>query len=162
MSRSAHRVALSRAAVAALLILAATPPSPGGAADTPPDGFYRMSSGGGEPSRLTWHPMPDQAIGWTGDGKILFRSRRDHPHGDYRIYSVAPEGGVANLVPLEPAAWISFEPGEKRVAFQKIGLEFHNWKRYQGGEAEQIYVGTLDPMSFKEATDWKGKDAFPM
>ena len=48
------------------------------------------------------------------------------------------------LIPLEPAAWISFEPGGKRVAFQKIGLEFHNWKRYKGGEAEDIYVGTLD------------------
>ena len=48
------------------------------------------------------------------------------------------------MIPLEPAAWISFEPNGKRVAVQKIGLEFHNWKRYKGGEAEKIYVGTLD------------------
>ena len=108
------------------------------------DDVYVMSAGGGEPSRLTWHPMPDQVIGWTGDGKILFRSRRDHPHGDYRVYRVAPEGGVAELVPLEPAVWIAFEPGGKRVAFQKIGLEFHNWKRYQGGEAAVARPKELD------------------
>jgi len=106
--------------------------------------------------------MSDQTIGWTGDGRILFRSRRDHPHGDYRTYILPVAGGVPALVPLEPAAWVSFEPGGRRVAYQKIGLEFHNWKRYKGCESEQIYVGTIEPLSFKEATTYDGKDAFPM
>jgi tricorn protease len=106
--------------------------------------------------------MSDQVIGWTGDGRIVFRSRRDHPHGDYRVYSLPVAGGIPEMIPLEPAAWLSFEPGGKRVAYQKIGLEFHNWKRYKGGEAEQIYVGTLQPLAFAEATTYDGKDAFPM
>jgi hypothetical protein len=42
------------------------------------------------------------------------------------------------MILLEPAAWISFEPHGRRAAFQKLGLEFHNWKRYKGGEAEKI------------------------
>src|SRR5262249_12306764 len=126
------------------------------------DDVYVMPTGGGEPVRLTYHPMADQALGWTADGKVVFRSRRDHPHADYRVYTVAPEGGVPALVPLEPAAWITFEPNGRRLAFQKIGLEFHNWKRYKGGEAEDIYVGTLDPLSFAEVTHYDGKDAFPM
>ena len=75
---------------------------------------------------------------------------------------MAPTGGPAELIPLEPAAWISFEPHGKRVAFQKMGLEFHNWKRYKGGEAEDIYVGSLDTMEFTEVTHYDGKDAFPM
>ncbi|HZM70240.1 MAG TPA: S41 family peptidase [Candidatus Cryosericum sp.] len=126
------------------------------------DDVYVMSSAGGEPVRLTHHPMADQAIGWTADGRILFRSRRDHPHGDYRTYVLPTAGGVPELIPLEPAAWVSFEPGGKRLAYQKIGLEFHNWKRYKGGEAEQIYVGTVNPPAFQEATTYDGKDAFPM
>jgi tricorn protease len=126
------------------------------------DDVYVMPATGGEPGRLTFHPASDQAIGWTSDGSVLFRSRRDHPHGDYRIYAVEPSGGIPRMIPLEPAAWVSFEPGGPRMAVQKIGLEFHNWKRYKGGEAEDIYVGTLDPLFFEEITKYDGKDAFPM
>src|SRR5262249_34904453 len=100
--------------------------------------------------------------GWTDDGQVIFRSRRDHPHGDYRIYTVPPGGGIPRMVPLEPAAWISYEPKGRRLAMQKIGLEFHNWKRYKGGEAEEIYVGTLEPLAFTEIAKYDGKDAFPM
>jgi tricorn protease len=126
------------------------------------DDVYVMSTAGGEPRRLTFHPMPDQALGWTNDGKILFRSRRDHPHSDFRVYSVPAEGGIPRMIPLEPAAWVSFEPKGRRVAMQKFGLEFHNWKRYKGGQAEQIYVGTVEPLAFTEVTKYDGKDAFPM
>jgi len=126
------------------------------------DDVYVMPIDGGEPVRLTFHPLPDQALGWTADGKVLFRSRRDHPHGDFRVYAVSPEGGIPHLIPLEPAAWLSFEPGGKRLAIQKMGLEFHNWKRYKGGEAEKIYVGALEPLAFEEVTHYDGKSAFPM
>ena len=126
------------------------------------DDVYVMPLAGGEPSRLTFHPASDQAIGWTANGKILFRSRRDHPHGDYRVYTVSPEGGIPEMIPLEPAAWVSFEIGGSRIALQKMGLEFHNWKRYKGGEAEEIYVGTLEPLAFTKITTYDGKNAFPM
>src|SRR5439155_1488144 len=91
------------------------------------------------------------------------------PDGFYRYPAIgagvivfASEGGIPQMVPLEPAAWISYEPGGGRIAFQKMGLEFHNWKRYKGGEAEDIYVGTLQPLAFTEVTRYDGKDAFPM
>ncbi|MFA6958908.1 MAG: PDZ domain-containing protein [Thermoanaerobaculia bacterium] len=126
------------------------------------DDVYVMPSEGGEPLRLTWHPASDQALGWTADGRVLFRSKRDHPHADFRVFSIDPKGGIAQMVPLEPCAWISYEPGGSRIAMQKIGLEFHNWKRYKGGEAEQIWVGGLSPLAFTEVTKYDGKDAFPM
>ena len=125
------------------------------------DDVYVMTATGGEPKRLTFHPAADQALGWTADGKILFRSRRDTPHSDFRIYKISPEGGLPELVPLEPAAWISFEPNGQRLALQKIGLEFHNWKRYKGGEAEKIYVGTLAPLEFTEVLPLRRQECLP-
>ncbi|MFN0149077.1 MAG: PDZ domain-containing protein [bacterium] len=126
------------------------------------DDVYVMSAEGGEPERLTYHPAQDIALGWTADGKVIFRSRRDHAHGDFRIFTQRPTESLAEMLPLEPAAWISMEPRGARVAYQMIGLEFHAWKRYKGGEAEQIYVGTLEPLAFTEVTQYDGKDAFPM
>ena len=55
------------------------------------DDVYVMPASGGEPVRLTFHPAPDQALGWTADGSILFRSRRDTPNNDFRIYKISPE-----------------------------------------------------------------------
>ena len=126
------------------------------------DDVYVMASSGGEPKRLTFHPLPDQSLGWTADGMVIFRSRRDSPHADFRTYTVPAQGGIPTLIPLEPAAWVSFEPKGQRIALQKIGLEFHNWKRYKGGEAEEIYVGTVQPLAFADVTNYDGKDAFPM
>jgi tricorn protease len=38
---------------------------------------YVVPSSGGDPTRLTYHPGPDIAVGWTPDGKsVLFRSHR--------------------------------------------------------------------------------------
>src|SRR5690349_9253069 len=37
------------------------------------DDVYVMSAAGGEPMRLTYHPAADQTLGWSPDGKILFR-----------------------------------------------------------------------------------------
>lgn len=55
------------------------------------DDVYLMSIEGGEPKRLTYHPMSDQALGWSPDGRIVFRSRRDTPHGDSRCYLLSVE-----------------------------------------------------------------------
>ena len=79
------------------------------------DEVYVMAATGGEPKRLTFHPASDQALGWTADGQVLFRSRRDHPHGDFRCFTIPPTGGIPQMIRLEPAAWLAFEPDRKSV-----------------------------------------------
>src|SRR5207249_2175870 len=37
---------------------------------------YVVPASGGVPRRLTYHPGPDWAVGWTPDGSVLFGSLR--------------------------------------------------------------------------------------
>ena len=59
---------------------------------------FVMAAEGGEPRRLTWHPAPDVAVGWTPDGKrVLFFSPRE-AYADFdRLYTVPVEGGPAEF-----------------------------------------------------------------
>ncbi len=132
------------------------------------DDVFVIPSTGGEPRRLTYHPASDQVIGWTKDGKVIFRSRRDHPTRGYRIYTISAKGGFPEWIELEKAALMSFEPQGERIAFNRYSREFRKWKRYQGGWAQDIWVGNLKTKKFTNITDipsvneWEGTDAFPM
>src|SRR5260370_33990122 len=56
---------------------------------------FVMPAEGGEPRRLTWHPAPDIAVGWTRDGKRgLFLSDREAFADITRLYTVPVEGGA--------------------------------------------------------------------
>jgi tricorn protease len=55
---------------------------------------FVMPAEGGEPRRLTWHPGPDIATGWTPDSKkVLFYSGREAYADFNRLYTVPVEGG---------------------------------------------------------------------
>jgi tricorn protease len=124
--------------------------------------IFVIPAEGGVPKRLTYHPALDQVVGWTPDGKVLFRSRRDNPEYDWRLYKVSPEGGDPDALPLTQAALASFSPDGRRLAFTRFSLEWHHWKQYQGGWAQDIYAGDLATGEYRQITDFKGMDAFPM
>ena len=83
------------------------------------DDVYVVTATGGEPKRLTYHPAPDQAWAGPPTARVLFRSRRDTPHNDFRIYKISPEGGLPEMIPLEPAAWIASSPTANASRFRK-------------------------------------------
>lgn len=118
---------------------------------------------GGEPRRLTWHPSTDEVVGWLPDGSgILFRSRGHHPHGSYELFTVNPQGGEAQEVPLGWAANLAVDPDSGSWAFNRLSREHRTWKRYRGGWAQEIWVGHPDKHDFAKVTDFDGTDAFPM
>jgi tricorn protease len=64
---------------------------------------YMISANGGIPKRLTSHPGADQVVGWTRNGKILFRSARESYAGFPRLYTVSVLGGMPEVLPLPMA-----------------------------------------------------------
>ncbi|MBU1984781.1 PDZ domain-containing protein [bacterium] len=126
---------------------------------------YVMPAEGGEPRRLTYHPSTDYPTGWTPEGRISFRSLRDPGPGVWRGYVVSLEGSYPEPLPIDEAGLITFEPGGDRVAYNQgvsnyIGYGW--WKRYKGGMATEIWVGSLKTHDYRNVTNSDGNDTSPM
>ncbi|MBD3166988.1 hypothetical protein GF324_10340, partial [bacterium] len=123
---------------------------------------YVMPAGGGQPRQLTYHPSYEHVAGWTPDGQILFRRRSLPPWRGWTMYTVDPKGDYPERIADARIGYLSYEPGGDRVALVPEYQAFTNWRRYQGGEAETIWVGTLDPARFENISQWKGNEGHPM
>ena len=124
---------------------------------------YVMSAEGGVPRRLTYHPAADRVLGWWPDGKrILFRSTREYPFRGEEIYTIGLDGGMPERVPVDRAGLTAVSPDGKQIAYNRISREAATWKRYRGGMAQSIWLGSLDKADFHKVTDWDGTNNFPM
>jgi tricorn protease len=115
---------------------------------------YVMPSGGGEPKQLTFYPSrgplaprwgyDNQVGGWTRDGRIFFRSQRDSwslPIAN--LFTVSPEGGPAEPLPMPEAGSGAFSPDGTKMAYSPRFRDFRPEKRYSGGQANKLYVYDL-------------------
>ncbi len=125
---------------------------------------FVMPAAGGEPKRLTYHPGADLVLGWTPDGKrILFRSNRFSQPPDYtRLFTVSPEGGMPEVLPVPRASLTSFSPDGNRIAYLPTSQDFRTWKRYRGGWKPPIGIYDLKNNTYSELPTTKGMDLFPM
>ncbi len=125
---------------------------------------YTMPIEGGEPTRLTWHPMPDAVAEWYPDGKsILIRSPRASSILRYsRFFKVAATGGFEQMLPLPTAGYASFSPDARYLAYVSPSYDSRTWKRYTGGNAPDIWVYDFKQNSSEKITSWEGADEWPM
>jgi tricorn protease len=124
---------------------------------------YVIDAHGGVPQRLTYHPAADRVLGWWPDGqRVLFRSTREYPFRAEEIYTIALEGGMPEKLPVDRAGLTAVSPDGKMIAYNRISREAATWKRYQGGMAQDIWLGSLEKGDFHKITDWVGTDNFPM
>ena len=122
---------------------------------------YTVPAAGGVPRRLTWHPGPDSLAGWTPDGKrILFRSGRDSYSRFMRLFTVAPDGGFPEAVPLPMADAGAYSPDGARLAYTPLAPAFEAWKRYRGGRTSPLWIASLsdsrvlDRIPRDNSNDW--------
>ncbi len=113
---------------------------------------YTLPLEGGEPKRLTWHPLPDIVKGWTPDGKqVVFASGRENAPYSYpnHFYKMASDGkGLETSLPI-PRVWKgSYSPDGKRFAYQMVLPWEEEFRNYRGGQNGPIRV--IDLASFEE------------
>lgn len=132
---------------------------------------FTVSVTGGIPKRVTYHPDADYVVGWTPDGKrILFRSTRDAVSRYTQLYTVAPEGGLPERLPLPMAADGAYSPDGKRMVYAPLdpgniptGFDnFVSWRRYRGGRTSYLWVVNLADLSTQHIPRTDSNDICPM
>ncbi len=136
---------------------------------------YLMPAEGGVPKRLTYTATlgrddvsdrmgPNNVVmGWRDDGHVVYRTRRASLN-DWlgQLYSVPVEGGMSVQLPLSRGAWCSFSPDGKKMAYNRVFREFRTWKRYRGGQADDIWIYDFASGQTTNITQNPAHDVFPM
>ncbi|MBL9129025.1 MAG: PD40 domain-containing protein [Verrucomicrobiales bacterium] len=136
---------------------------------------YVMPSEGGEPRRLTYTATLERddvsdrmgpnniVLAWRDNESVVYRSRRTQWNpfkGELTIARIG--GGVPEVLPLPRGGWCSFSPDGKQLAYNRIFREFRTWKRYRGGQADEIWLYDFATRQTTKLTDDPAQDMFPM
>jgi len=124
---------------------------------------FVMPAAGGVPKRLTWHPAPDIVIGWTPDGeRILFTSPRTAYSRFFELFTVSPDGGFPEKLPLPTGFAASYSPDAQSIAYEPLIPAFDAWKRYRGGRASYIWFADLKTSHIDKLPRRDSNDFNPM
>ncbi len=132
---------------------------------------FTVPVAGGIPKRITYHPDADRVAGWTPDGKrILFRSNRLSQSRYTQLFTVAADGGPADVLPLPMACMGAYSPDGKRMVYAPLDggqfapgfTNFVAWKRYRGGEASYLWLVDLAGLNTTKLPRTDSNDIYPM
>ncbi|MGE5479277.1 MAG: S41 family peptidase [Chloroflexota bacterium] len=136
--------------------------------------IYVMSSLGGEPRRLTYsmdlpalpeRMGPDKIImQWSADGKeIIYRGREDSWNSLVgKLYAVPLDGGLPKQLPISKSGFASFSPDGSKMAFNRIFREYRTWKRYKGGQADDVWIYDFNTKDLKNVASSPSQDIIPV
>lgn len=136
--------------------------------------IYIIPNTGGEPTRVTYgvdipnlpeRMGPDKIImQWTKDGKkILYRGRQDSWNSLVgKLYYVSTSGSLPEELPLPRSGFACLSPDGSKLAYNRIFREFRAWKRYRGGQADDIWIYDFNTKQLQNITDNPAQDIIPM
>ena len=136
---------------------------------------YAMPADGGPPRRLTFTATlgrddvsdrmgPNNIVmAWRDDDTIVYRSRM-HEANDFKgmLFAVPREGGESEQLPLPRAGFCSFSADGKTMAYNRVFREFRTWKRYRGGQADDIWLFDFASRATTNLTNNPAQDIIPM
>src|SRR6185312_10862811 len=124
---------------------------------------YVVPATGGQPRRLTYHPDPDIAVGWTPDGRnVLFRSQRYSYSDPNQLFTVPATGGFPTELPLPSGEMGSYSGDASRIAYVP-GFQWEPyWKGYKGGQHTEIWISRLADASTVRIANLNSNESDPM
>lgn len=135
---------------------------------------YVMPSNGGEPKRLTYTSTNSRddlgdrmgpnniVMTWRPDGSgVVYRNRISDGFTG-KLWTVSPDGGMPEMIPLPEGGFCSFSPDGKKMAYNRVMREFRTWKYYRGGMADDIWIYDPEKESVENITNNVAQDIIPM
>ncbi len=137
--------------------------------------IYLIPAQGGEPKRLTYtatlgrDDISDRmgpnnlCMAWKDNENIVYRSRW-HEFNDFKgqLYSCNINGGLSEQLPLDHGGFCSFSPDKSKMAYNYTFREFRTWKRYRGGQADDIRIFDFKTKESTKITENDAQDIIPM
>ncbi|MHB9008018.1 MAG: S41 family peptidase, partial [Limisphaerales bacterium] len=136
---------------------------------------YVMPATGGEPARLTYTATLERddisdrmgpnniVMTWRDNDTVIYRSRRNQWNpfkGELTLAKLG--GGLPEILPLPRGGWCSFSPDGRQLAYNRVFREFRTWKRYRGGQADEIWLYDFESKQTTRLTANPAQDLFPM
>ena len=136
---------------------------------------YIIPAEGGIPKRLTYTATLDRddvsdrmgpnniVMSWKDNKTVVYRSRRIE-FNDWKgqLFYASVDGGIPEQLPLPRGGWNSFSPDTKKFAYNRVFREFRTWKRYRGGQADDIWIYDFETKKHENITNDPAQDIFPM
>ena len=123
---------------------------------------YLMQADGGPARRMTWLGPDVMVRGWTPEGLILFVSTYGQPFfRNYRAFTLDPNGGIPQLLPLGQVNHLAFGPGGARVIGRNTA-DPARWKRYRGGTAGHLWIDAEGNGTYRRLSELSGNISSPM
>jgi tricorn protease len=136
---------------------------------------YLIPSEGGVPKRLSYtatisrDDVSDRmgpnniVIGWRDNENIIVRSRwREFNSFNGQLYLQPVDGGMLQQLPFPRGGFASYSPDKKKLAYNRVFREFRTWKRYRGGQADDIWIYDFETKKIENITSNPAQDIIPM
>jgi tricorn protease len=136
---------------------------------------YVMPADGGVPQRLTYTATLERddvsdrmgpnniVMTWRDNETVVYRSRRTQWNpfkGELTLAKIG--GGLPEALPLPRGGWCSFSPDGKQLVYNRVFREFRTWKRYRGGQADELWLYDFASKETTKLTQDAAQDIFPM
>ena len=137
---------------------------------------YTIPADGGVPKRLTTtatlgrDDISDRmgpnniVLGWENTKPlVVFRTRmRSFNSFIGQLFTVGADADLPQQLPVPRGGFVSFSPDDSKMAYNRVFREFRTWKRYRGGQADDIWIHDFKTGTTENLTNNPAQDICPM